>query len=642
MKYLIVLLLFFTFEAVGQNPTEDLQKYLQLYPGAQAITLEEKVDLHFEIKDDSLFIYEDHYEETFYLQDLASYWGDEELGYSSFSEITNLKASTLVPNGNKYKEIKVKEFKVEDELSSSIFLDDQKNITFSFKGIQKGAITKLSYRIILKDEHLLGGEFLQSFIPLLHKSYSIIADEDVKIAMAEFNLDQIEYTFTESNSKGNNIYTWDLKNIEDLKRESWSPSIAWYGAHIIPYVQEYKVNNEEIVVFRETQDLFNWYNELVSNVNNEKDNPEIQALVDSITVGALNELDTVRKVFYWAQDNIKYIAIEYGMGGFIPRDVAFVCQNRYGDCKDMANAITELLSYTGVKSYITWIGTTNKPYKYSDIPTPLVDDHMIATYIDKEGNYYFLDATGRYNSFGIPSAFIQGKEALLKKEDDTYEIVVVPSLKPEENMISEKITFSVEGNNISGTSVTELSGYIKSRFEYDVENLSPENKMKFYKAYFLKGNNKFLPNNFSEKNAYPNESPLEINYDFTIGDYILTNENEKYINMNLENSNIGKKIEKDREVPVQNKFSIAMKNENTLEIPEGWAIDFIPENLLIENELLTYEANYEVKDDKVILHQKTSISFLNMGKEHFELWNESLNKINQNQNEVVILKQKNE
>ena len=178
MRYLIVLLLFFTFEAVAQSPAENLEKYLQLYPGAQAVTLEERVELHFEIEDDSLYIYEDHYEETLYLQDLASYWGDEELGYSSFSEIKNLKASTLVPNGNKYKEIKVKEFNVEDELSSSIFLDDQKNITFSFKGIQKGAITKLSYRVILKDEHLLGGEFLQSYIPIIHKSFSIIATEN--------------------------------------------------------------------------------------------------------------------------------------------------------------------------------------------------------------------------------------------------------------------------------------------------------------------------------------------------------------------------------------------------------------------------------------------------------------------------------
>ena len=146
----------------------------------------------------------------------------------------------------------------------------------------------------------------------------------------------------------------------------------------------------------------------------------------------------------------------------------------------------------------------------------------------------------------------------------------------------------------------------------------------------------------SEKNTYPSESPLEINYDFTIGDYILTNENEKYINMNLETSNIGKKIEKDREIPVQNKFSIAFNNENTLEVPEGWTIDFIPENILIENELLSYESNYEVKDNKVILYQQTSISFLNMSKEHFELWNESIKKIKKNQNEVVILKQKNE
>ena len=122
----------------------------------------------------------------------------------------------------------------------------------------------------------------------------------------------------------------------------------------------------------------------------------------------------------------------------------------------------------------------------------------------------------------------------------------------------------------------------------------------------------------------------------------MTNENEKYINMNLENSSIGEKIDKKREIPVQNKYKLALQNENTLEIPEGWSIDYIPEDLQIDNEFIQYESKYEQKDNKLILHQKTTVSFINMTKEHFELWNESITKIKKNQNEVVIIKQNNE
>jgi hypothetical protein len=308
----------------------------------------------------------------------------------------------------------------------------------------------------------------------------------------------------------------------------------------------------------------------------------------------------------------------------------------------MANTITELLDYAGIESYLTWIGTNSIPYKYSEIPTPVVDNHMIATYIDKDGKYYFLDATGRYYKFGIPSAFIQGKEALIKIGPTEFEVVTVPVVEPENNMISEKISLSVEGNKINGKSLTEISGYHKANFEYKTENLSPEDKLKFYKAYFLKGNNKFLPENFTEENLYPIEAPLQLSYDFTIDDYVMTNENEKYINMNLENSSIGDKIDKKREIPVQNKYKLALQNENTLEIPEGWSIDYIPEDLQIDNEFIQYESKYEQKDNKLILHQKTTVSFINMTKEHFELWNESITKIKKNQNEVVIIKQNNE
>ena len=55
----------------------------------------------------------------------------------------------------------------------------------------------------------------------------------------------------------------------------------------------------------------------------------------------------------------------------------------------MASLIVTMLKVAGVKSYRTWIGTRDLPYKYSQVPTPLVDNHMIATYIAADGQYYF-------------------------------------------------------------------------------------------------------------------------------------------------------------------------------------------------------------------------------------------------------------
>ena len=70
-----------------------------------------------------------------------------------------------------------------------------------------------------------------------------------------------------------------------------------------------------------------------------------------------------RRIYKWVQQNIKYVAFEDGMEGFIPRDASLVCSRRYGDCKDMASILTKMLQYSGVEACFVWIGTRSLPYE---------------------------------------------------------------------------------------------------------------------------------------------------------------------------------------------------------------------------------------------------------------------------------------
>src|SRR5690606_40206752 len=74
----------------------------------------------------------------------------------------------------------------------------------------------------------------------------------------------------------------------------------------------------------------------------------------------------------------------------------------------------------------TRLGQRHIPYAYTKYPTPIVDNHMIATYISDDGTYHFLDATSSHTPFGMPSSMIQGKEALIGKGEGNYEVKVVP------------------------------------------------------------------------------------------------------------------------------------------------------------------------------------------------------------------------
>ena len=62
--------------------------------------------------------------------------------------------------------------------------------------------------------------------------------------------------------------------------------------------------------------LYSWYNYLYKKSVNKPD--ELKAKVTELTKGKTTDIEKVKSIFYWVQDNIRYIAFEDGLAGFIP------------------------------------------------------------------------------------------------------------------------------------------------------------------------------------------------------------------------------------------------------------------------------------------------------------------------------------
>src|SRR5690606_8133939 len=130
--------------------------------------------------------------------------------------------------------------------------------------------------------------------------------------------------------------------------------------------------------------------------------------------------------------------------------------------KDMASIITEIANYAQIPNVnFTWIGTRELPYTYSELPTPAVDNHMIASYI-KGDQIIYLDATDNHVAFGLPSIFIQGKEALIS-QGKTYRLATVPEIPADTNQRKEVIHISLDNNKIVGTGHFSAHGLIASK-----------------------------------------------------------------------------------------------------------------------------------------------------------------------------------
>jgi hypothetical protein len=601
----------------------NLEEYKVKYPGESKILLHYNTNIVINQEGDSLGVDITRYEESLCLDENAILQAGESLTYSGYFHIKNLSAQTMVPFKSKYKQVNVEEFDTSDYRDPSIFYDDVKKISFKFPKIQPGAITKLTYTHHLSEPRLLTPIYFNHYLPVESSEVTVTCPSNVTLGFKLKNCDTLKLEFSKEQKGSNVIYKWKSLNVPKLTSESDAPEISYYAAHIFIYIKDYSINNKQKRVLTNTDDLFNWYRSYVKDVNKGPART-LKILVDSLVFNMNDDNEKAKKLFYWVQDHIKYIAFEAGREGFIPRDAELVYTRRYGDCKDMASITKKMLELAGIDSHLVWLGTRHLPYSYSDLPLPSVDNHMIAAY-KNNGNWIFLDGTTGPHPFGYPSYMIQGKEALIYFDSSKYEIAKVPEIEAEKNLVADTLYIHLEGKKIVGHGISYFRGY--SRFEmYNL--IAQEDKTTqttILKNFFQKGNNKFLIDNFSIENLYDRDKDLIISYKFNLADYAQIVGNEIFINLNMEKPDQMDLIKAERKISIESNFMRNVINHVVLDIPGGYKISYLPTDSEFHNDYFGYRIHYKTLSDKVELTHELTFNFLLLDKKWFPDWNKMTN-----------------
>lgn len=633
---LLPVLLFLSISLYSQG-TAEYKKLRLIYPNAQVLRLNNEKIVTLKINNGNIDITQETLEENIYMDESATMGSKRSLNFSSFFELAKIDALTLIPQGDKYKELKVKQFVEKDELGDS-FYDDTRSVNFIYPDLQRGGKTRLNYTEKIKNPRFLSPFYLGEFYPVVSNKLTIIADKDINFSFRKFNTEGLDLKFSESKKGNNKIYIWEVLDVKEYKSEVNSSTYKKVIPHIIPVITSYNVNGSQVDVLNGVGDLFRWYNSLVSDLNHEPPTPELVNLVKELTADKDTELEKVKAIYYWTQQNIKYIAFEYALGGFIPREANAVFQKKYGDCKDNSSILHQMLEIAGIKGNLTWIGTRDLPYTYEEVPTPLVDNHMILTYKNGEQTYY-LDATGRHLPIDLPSSFIQGKEALIARDNGNFIIEEVPVVSAERNIVNDITTLKLDGLNLRGTARAEISGYQKVDFKNYLEEFkSPEKVKDFYKVQFEKGSNRFIIDEFTEYNKFDYEKDLVIDYSFRIDNYAKILAEEIFINLNLNKLLSTYKTPEDRKNEIEYDYKTQYYFSNTFEIPPEYVVDYLPEDQTLNNQFLSSKITYKIEDNKIIYKHFIKLDFLILDLKAQKEVNSLIRQVEKAYKEIVVLK----
>ena len=642
MKRYITYFLFLFFSTLSFSQKQNLEALKKRFKSQKTVYLFEKEHLNIVTKDNSYSIFSDVEWEMMYLTDQGKAYADQSIYFSKFTEIQNIKAVSFLPKSRpgKFKKVKVTKFETEDVFSNNYFFHDSKKIKFTFPGTEEGTKIKLSYREKIIDPRFLGQTFFISFLPTVRSQYSVSFPSNVDLKYKMFNMKGIPINFETITKKNKTTYSWTIEDQDAFESVEKAPNLKYYAPHLVLYIGEIRLKDTTITVLPNLDALFSWYNSLVENVNLESDST-LQKITHSLIEGLESKDEKARIIFNWVQDNIKYVAFEDGMGGFIPRPAGRVCRNRYGDCKDMSSIITEMLGYAGIKSSLTWIGSRELPYDYTEIATPVVDNHMIASYRNEKNETVYLDAVGSYTPYGYPTGFIQGKQALIRKSRHQYEVGRVPIMPKEKNLKEEKLHMVLNGTKLIGKGSVKTKGYSKLDFVYPLISKNLKEQTTSLEEIIEKGSNKFKIQRASFDGLNNRDKSLKIDYDFTIEDYVKKAGGEIYVNLNLDKKLKNSKldIEKRKGISVEYEYKIYEKNETELKIPEGFEISYLPMNSNYINDEFGFSIEYEKAAGKVIMKKEVYINTLMLTSSSFEDWNNMIRILNKAYKDVLVLKE---
>ncbi len=142
---------------------------------------------------------------------------------------------------------------------------------------------------------------------------------------------------------------------------------------------------------------------------------EVEAAVQQEVAGAATDEEKIARLYRYLQRNMRYVSVQLGIGGWQPFDVAYVAQNKYGDCKALTNYMWALLRAVGIEAYPALIQGGTPAHR---IDTALVKSQFnhVLLYLPQQDNW--LECT----SVTAPPLYIgygnHDRDVLLIKEKD--------------------------------------------------------------------------------------------------------------------------------------------------------------------------------------------------------------------------------
>ena len=498
----------------------------------------------------------------------------------------------------------------------NVFFDDSRVQYFPIRFYEKGSAARVTVKKEYSDGKYLTRLFFHMPYPVLEQVYEFKVPDWLSVDFKTINFEGNKVEKKVTTKGGYTTYVFIMKNPPALKSEFKQIGRAYTEPHIVIQMKSFQAKGELLQGFDKTADVYRWNNRLYNMAGNDKE--KIKATMTRVTDGVSGDLEKIKAIYYFVQDKIRYIAYEDGYSGYIPASAQDVLFNKYGDCKGMANLLTEMLKLAGFDAHFTWIGTRALPYSQS-LPALCVNNHAITTLYYK-GKEYFLDATEKYVPFGENAYRIQGKEAMVAN-GEKFDIKTVPLTTGNDHKVHTKADFTLKNDILTGKIQVALSGNERKDFHQIYHDLPISGRDKFFNSYLEFNNDNVEASDIKTSDLNNREIPVNISGTIDLNNHVQTISGERYINLDFFPKTL------DRYMPDEKRLAgydfdyvLSFEDEFSLSIPTGGKFSDIPEKLELKYDGFEFKGEYVVAGNKITLKKFLVLKNSIINKKDFADW----------------------
>ena len=144
-----------------------------------------------------------------------------------------------------------------------------------------------------------------------------------------------------------------------------------------------------------------------------EDSPALDRAVARLTEGAATAEERLARIHGFVAQEVRYLGLEHGLGGVVPRPTHLTLSRRFGDCKDKTALFVDLARRAGIEAFPVLTSTYRENVAKLLLPASSYFNHMVACARlpgaeDRPEREICVDLTDPYSAYSVPYHTVQG------------------------------------------------------------------------------------------------------------------------------------------------------------------------------------------------------------------------------------------